>query len=189
MTDDRPGDADIGASVPARVSVPAPDPRPEALLDRYGDAIRNENAFELDAEAFESARRRAERGWGVGAFVVHESRALLVRQDGTWFLPGGMLEPDETPAEGAAREVREETGIEVEIAARPSISKQTFVSGEDAFTFYFATFDATPATTEPAEDPGLDGEGIAAVEWRETIPADTYDRELVLALLDRGESS
>ncbi|MFC7154307.1 NUDIX hydrolase [Halomarina halobia] len=164
---------------------PAPDPPPDALLDRYGDAIRNENAVELDAEAFESIRSRAERGWGVGALVVHESRALLVRQDGGWFLPGGMLEPGETPAEGASREVREETGIEVEIDGLAAISEQTFVSGAEAFRFYFATFDATPATTEPPEDPGLDGEDIRAVEWREAIPADTYDRDLVLALLDR----
>ncbi|WP_129116488.1 NUDIX hydrolase [Halegenticoccus tardaugens] len=166
----------------------APDPRPDALLDRHGDAIRNENVFELDAEAFESVRRRAGRGWGTGALVVHGSRALLVRQDGSWFLPGGMLEPGETPAEGAAREVREETGIEVEIDGLAAISEQTFVSGDDAFRFHFATFDATPATTEPTEDPGLDGEEITAVEWRETIPADTYDRELVVALLERGES-
>ena len=47
-------------------------------------------------------------------------RLLLVRRAhepaiGKWSLPGGRIEPDETPAQAAAREVREETGLEVEI--------------------------------------------------------------------------
>jgi 8-oxo-dGTP pyrophosphatase MutT (NUDIX family) len=36
--------------------------------------------------------------------------------DGYWFTPGGGLEPDESPAEGAARELFEETGLRVEPA-------------------------------------------------------------------------
>jgi 8-oxo-dGTP diphosphatase len=56
---------------------------------------------------------------GVGAVVVHEGRVLLVRRGreplkGHWTLPGGVLEVGETLAEGVAREVKEETGMEVE---------------------------------------------------------------------------
>lgn len=46
-----------------------------------------------------------------------EGRALLQRRadDGSWCLPGGYVEPNETPAETAVREAREETGLTVEV--------------------------------------------------------------------------
>jgi 8-oxo-dGTP diphosphatase len=56
---------------------------------------------------------------GVGAIVVHDGCVLLVRRGseplkGHWTLPGGMLEVGESLIEGVAREVKEETGFEVE---------------------------------------------------------------------------
>ncbi len=56
----------------------------------------------------------------VGAFAVifdDEGRVLVSRRvDSGWFnLPGGGVEPDESMPEGLMREVREETGLEVEV--------------------------------------------------------------------------
>lgn len=56
---------------------------------------------------------------GVGAVVVQAGRVLLVRRGseplkGHWTLPGGLLELGESIAAGVAREVLEETGLEVE---------------------------------------------------------------------------
>jgi 8-oxo-dGTP pyrophosphatase MutT (NUDIX family) len=50
---------------------------------------------------------------GVDAAIVHDDRVLLVRSrdNDRWFLPGGLQELDETVAETAVREVREELGV------------------------------------------------------------------------------
>lgn len=55
---------------------------------------------------------------GVGGVLIHNGRALLIRRAaeplrGQWSIPGGKLELGETMAEGVARELKEETGIEV----------------------------------------------------------------------------
>ena len=56
---------------------------------------------------------------GVGAVIVKDGRVLLARRGneplkGHWTLPGGVLEVGETLAAAVAREVLEETGLEVE---------------------------------------------------------------------------
>ena len=57
---------------------------------------------------------------GVGGVVIDDGRALLIRRGseplrGEWSIPGGTLELGETLQEGVARELREETGLEVRV--------------------------------------------------------------------------
>jgi 8-oxo-dGTP pyrophosphatase MutT (NUDIX family) len=53
---------------------------------------------------------------GVAAVIFDEGRVLLQRRDdtGRWGLPGGGVEPGESVRQALIREVREETGLEVE---------------------------------------------------------------------------
>jgi 8-oxo-dGTP diphosphatase len=73
----------------------------------------------------ESAEKKMKREYpeaprvGVGAVVVQDGRILLVRRGqepmkGRWSIPGGLLELGEALQDGVVREVREETGLEVE---------------------------------------------------------------------------
>ena len=56
---------------------------------------------------------------GASALVFDEAREkiLLTRRadNGRWCLPGGEMDPGESAAEACAREVLEETGLEVEV--------------------------------------------------------------------------
>jgi 8-oxo-dGTP diphosphatase len=60
---------------------------------------------------------------GVGAIVFDAAGAVLLVERakpplaGRWSVPGGRLEPGETLAAAVAREVREETGLDVEVGA------------------------------------------------------------------------
>ena len=51
--------------------------------------------------------------------LIEEDRLLLLEQDVTstrhWSLPGGKLEPGETIGQGLAREIKEETGLDVSV--------------------------------------------------------------------------
>jgi ADP-ribose pyrophosphatase YjhB (NUDIX family) len=51
-----------------------------------------------------------------GVVVRADGRVLAIKRadDGRWVPPGGVLELDETPEHGVAREVYEETGVEVQ---------------------------------------------------------------------------
>ena len=56
---------------------------------------------------------------GVGGVVIDRGRALLIRRGseplkGEWSIPGGMLELGEELAAGVQRELKEETGLDVE---------------------------------------------------------------------------
>src|SRR6266496_3924538 len=57
------------------------------------------------------------RDFTATTFVVHEDRTLLLhhRKLAMWLPPGGHIDPHELPDHAALREVREESGLEVEL--------------------------------------------------------------------------
>jgi 8-oxo-dGTP pyrophosphatase MutT (NUDIX family) len=51
---------------------------------------------------------------------------------GRWMLPGGHVEPHENPAEAAAREVREETGLDAALVRLPRLGSADLVGHNPA---------------------------------------------------------
>ena len=157
----------------------------EDLASRPGVA-RRETVHEVGPESFADTRAAIDAGlsWAVGGIVPDErDRILLVKEGGCWLAPGGEVEAGESHTEALVREVREETGVDVSVGDPVAATEVVFVdeeSGEDA-SFYFAHYTATPTTTALADDPGLEDEDIERVRWADEVPAETVDRDVIVA--------
>lgn len=98
---------------------------------------------------------------GVGTVVWHGDRVLLVQRarpprQGQWSLPGGAQQLGETVAEAARREIREETGLEVELGE--VVATLDLIECDDRgrvryhFTLIDFTAEATGETLVPGDD-------------------------------------
>jgi ADP-ribose pyrophosphatase YjhB (NUDIX family) len=70
---------------------------------------------------------------GIGGVVIDQGRALLIRRGseplrGEWSIPGGTLELGESLQEGVARELLEETGVEVRVLDMIEVFDRIFLS-------------------------------------------------------------
>lgn len=160
---------------------------PAELAKRYDDHFHKSDRFEIDPGRFRRGIERGDDGaWGVGALVVHDGDVLFVRESEMWLLPGGRLEAGESAEAGARREVREETGIEIEIVDLGAIAEQTFVrrGSNDSYEFRFATFVAEPVEAEVGLTAVPEDDAIDAVAWRSEVPENTFDRDLVRRLVE-----
>lgn len=84
-----------------------------------------------------------------GVLVDDRGRALLTqrRDNGHWEAPGGVLERDEDILAGLTREVREETGLEVEPVALTGVYKN-MSRGVVALVFRCRIIAGEPTATE-----------------------------------------
>lgn len=67
--------------------------------------------------------RTPHRDFTVAVFVIHRGHVILHPHSklGIWLPPGGHIDPNELPDEAAVREVREETGIGIELVGERGI--------------------------------------------------------------------
>jgi ADP-ribose pyrophosphatase YjhB (NUDIX family) len=112
---------------------------------------------------------------GVGAVVWRGGRVLLVRRAqppraGQWSLPGGAQRVGETLAEAVAREVREETGLELE--RLQLVTTLDLIERDEAgrVRYHYALVDFT-AEAAPAGEP-VPGDDAAEAAWFELAALD-----------------
>ena len=109
---------------------------------------------------------------GVGAVVVRDGRTLLVRRaheprKGEWSLPGGLLDLGETLVDAARREVKEETGLDVEVGPMIETFDRVHRDGEGRIRYHFVIVDFVCWSGEGEAVAGSDAEAVAWVTAEE----------------------
>lgn len=104
--------------------------------------------------------------WGnaapaVEALIVRDGRVLLTRRGveprrGMWDLPGGFLEEDEEPHLALRRELREETGLEIE----PGEFLGAAIERYDRYSVLILSFAAAAPEGEPQP-----ADDVAELAW------------------------
>lgn len=87
---------------------------------------------------------------GVGGVVIEDDRAVLICRGceplkGQWSIPGGMLELSETIQAGVARELLEETALEVRVIELIEVFERIFHAESSQDTLGLTTSTASPS--------------------------------------------
>jgi 8-oxo-dGTP diphosphatase len=112
---------------------------------------------------------------GVGAVVLDGDRVLLVKRghpplNGEWSLPGGTLELGETLEAAVAREVLEETGLEVSVGQVVEVLDRVDRAPDGRIEYHFVIVDYACTVRGGSIVSGSDAEDARWVPIRE-LPA------------------
>jgi 8-oxo-dGTP diphosphatase len=126
-------------------------------------------------------RRHPERPIvAVGAVIIDGGRVLLVKRGqeplkGQWSLPGGAVETGETLQGALAREVREETCLDVEVGPVVEVLDSIRLDADGRAEYHYIIIDyvcRVRAGTSPLASCGTDA---AAVEWIDAADLQRYE--------------
>jgi 8-oxo-dGTP diphosphatase len=104
---------------------------------------------------------------GVGAIIFQNGRILMAQRGkepmkGWWSLPGGALELGEALKDAVRREVREETGLEIEPFEVFEVFERIMRDAAGAPEYHYVLIDYRCEVTGGDLKPGDD---VCAVEW------------------------
>lgn len=150
-----------------------------------------------------------EKHFAVSGFVLNEAndKVLMVfhKKLGVWVIPGGHLEPNEYPHEGAKREILEETGVDAEIVSLASFKMEDNNKESVIPTPILCLSETIPAKGDKPEHVHMDliylavadsslplkqqEEEVDAVKWmsfEEVLASDTFESVKQLVRIQKG---
>ncbi len=104
---------------------------------------------------------------GVGIIVFRGDEVLLAQRGKSpskysWSIPGGAQELGETVHEAAARELKEETGLEADILGLVDVVDSIRCDGDGRVAFHFTLVDVV---AEWRAGEAIAGDDVPAVKW------------------------
>ncbi|MFC6237470.1 NUDIX domain-containing protein [Longivirga aurantiaca] len=119
----------------------------------------------------------------VGGIVVDAGKLLLVQRGqqpslGLWSIPGGRLEDGESPEEGCAREVLEETGVRVAVGRLVGTVERDAPSGG---IYVIADYLCAPRHDDGAQPEAVAGDDAADARWFDVAEVVALDTDGLMA--------
>lgn len=114
---------------------------------------------------------------GVGAVVLGAEGVLLIQRgkpprQGSWSLPGGAQKVGETVNEAAVREVREETGVEIEVLGLVDVVDSIRRDDTGKPEYHYTLVDVAARFTGGVVTPGTDAQDA---RWFSLAEIDAMD--------------
>ena len=143
----------------------------------YGRFPIEHRDWPVDAKGFARFAAKGPEPIGAAALVWREDRRVLLLRhrhetgwQDLWATPGGFAERGESPEDCAVRETKEETGLDLAIAALTKVIICHVTDAARRLPYTFFQFEGS-ASGSPRP-----GDGIVAVAWSDQLPVEMHFR-------------